>query len=63
MKGNMMDRREFALRAAAFAFAAACGKITFAGGGNAGFERVFAKTDSPNNPAVPGVMRPIIFGQ
>ncbi len=58
MKGNMMDRREFALRAAAFAFAAACGKITFAGGGNAGFERVFAKTDSPKNPPIPGGKRP-----
>ena len=46
------------MRAAAFAFAAACGKITFAGGGNAGFERVFAKTDSPKNPPIPDGKRP-----
>ena len=49
----MMNRREFALRAAAFAAAAMCGKIAFADGRGAGFERVFAKSDSPKNPPIP----------
>lgn len=48
-----MNRREFALRAAAFAAAAMCGKIAFADGRGAGFERVFAKSDSPKNPPIP----------
>lgn len=52
MAGNM-NRREFALRAAALAAAAACGRIAFAGGPGAGYERIFAKADSQENPPIP----------